>query len=391
MIPYITREQFLWDFLKKEMIPNCIENVELNDLKFINKNSAIDSHDNKQLTIVSLAPNYLKFYFNKKESYLERKIDHLHLDGCGIIINEKETLESYLQNVLDTKTRKNIQRCWNRLNQSFKIEIKYYFGDISEETYTFLLSKLHNMLVKRFDDKNTINSFLSNWENNTKNIFSSINNKNASLFVIYSDGTPINISLNHHSNNTILFSECNAFNTDYYKFSLGHIGNYVLLKWCIDNNYKYLDLGNGVLDNKKKWSNSFYKTQYIVHFNDKNIVSKTLASIEIFKIKAKNFLKKIKLDKFIFHIKYFLRSPKKSVESTNIIYSLEKIEDAACIKLKDLIEVDLKAHDFLRKPVYDSIFNSNEHINDIIIYKFSNNTYIIKGKKTALKLTIDTC
>jgi hypothetical protein len=146
-----------------------------------------------------------------------------------------------------------------------------------------------------------------------------------------------------------------------------------------------------VLDNKKKWSNSFYEMQYIVHFNNKNVVSKTLASIEIFKIKTKNYLKKIKLDKFIIHLKHFFKSPKKNSKNANMTYNIEKIDDTALNKLVDLIEVDLKAFDFLKKPVYDSIFNNNEHINDIIIYKFSNNTYIIKGKKTTLKLTIDRC
>ncbi|MFI0429059.1 GNAT family N-acetyltransferase [Mariniflexile sp. HMF6888] len=390
-MPYITREQFLWDFLKKEMIPNCIESVELNDFSFINKNSAIDNHDNKHLAIISLAPNYLKFNFSNKESYLEEKIDNIHLDGCGIVINEKETLESYLKNVLSTQTRKNVKRFWNRLNQSFNIEIKYYFGHISEETCAFLLSKLHNMVIKRFDDKKTINSFIFNWENNTKNVFSSINNKKASLFVIYSDGIPINITLNYHSYNAILYAECNGFDQDYYKFGLGHIDNYILLKWCITNNYKYLDLGNGMMDYKKKWSNSFYKMQYIVYFNNKNLVSKTLASTEIFKVKTKNFFKKIKLDTFIIYLKHFLKSPKTDSKNANMTYNLEKIDDTALNKLVDLIEVDLKANDFLRKPVYDSIFNSKEHINDIIIYKFSKNTYIIKGKKTVLKLTIGTC
>lgn len=387
----INRKQFLWDFLKKEMIPNCIESVELNGFSFINKNSTVDNHDNIYLTIISLAPNYLKLNFSNKEPYLEKKIDNIHLDGCGIIINEKETLESYLQNILSTQTRKNVKRFWNRLNQSFNIEIIYYFGHISEETCAFLLSKLHNMVNKRFGNKKNINSFIFNWENNTKNVFSSINNKNASLFVIYSDGIPINITLNYHSHNAILYAECNGYDQDYYKFGLGHIDNYILLKWCIDNNYKYLDLGNGMMDYKRKWSNSFYKIQYIVHFNNKNAVSKTLASIEIFKIKTKNFFKKIKLDIFIIHLKYFLKSPKKGIESANMSYNLEKMDDAAFVKLEGLIEVDLKASDFLKKPVYDSIFNNNEHINDIIIYKFSDSIYIIKGKKTDIKLTIDTC
>lgn len=387
----INRQQFLWDFLKKEMIPNCIESVELNGFSFINKNRTSDNLDNKHLAIISLAPNYLKFNFNKKEPYLEKKIDNLHLDGCGIIINEKETLESYMQNVLSTQTRKNVQRLWNRLNQSFNIEIKYYFGHISEETCESLLLKLYSMLVRRFNNKKTINSFLYNWQNNTQNIFNLINSKKACLIVICSDGEPINITLNYHSHDSILFSEFNGFDIDFYKFGLGDIGNYVLLKWCIANNYKYLDLGNGVMDHKKKWCNSFYEMQYIVLFNNKNLVSKTLASIEIFKIKTKNSLKQIRLDTFIIYLKHFLKSPKTDSKSANMTYNLEKMDADACVKLEDVVVVDLKANDFLKKPVYDSIFNSKEHINDIIIYKFSKDTHIIKGKKTTLKLTIDTC
>ena len=242
----IKRNQFLWDFLKKEIIPKNVESVTLNNITF--DNSTFVEKSINQLAVISLVPSYLNLKFKNKEILKEFKINNTNLDGSGITFNENDTLESYLQNTLGKKTRKNVQRFWNRLNQSFNIKVTYYHGQISKETFTFLMSSLYNFLTKRFNDKQEVNSYLINWDKKIEPAFNLINHKKASLFVIYNEETPINITLNYHTFNTILFSEMNGFDTNYYKFGLGHIDLYLHLKWCLDNNYKFLDLGNVTLD-----------------------------------------------------------------------------------------------------------------------------------------------
>lgn len=384
----IKREMFIWDFLKKEIIPKNVESITFNNITFDNSN--ICEKSKNQVTTISLVPSYVNLNFKNKELFKEIKITNTNLDGYGITINENDTLESYLQNTLSKHTRKNVQRFWNRLNQSFNIKVSHYYGQISKETFTFLMSSLYQFLIKRFNDKQEINSYLINWDQKTEPAFNLINNKKASLFVIYNEDTPINITLNYHTFNTILFSEMNGFDTNYYKFGLGHIDLYLHLKWCIDNNYKFLDLGNGTLDYKKKWCNTFYNIQYVLLYKKGSILSKTLFIAEKNKLRVKNFLKRIKLDKLIFKSKYYLKYSKHTIKNPNntATYTLEDIKNNTNYNLYNAAVIDLKTNTFLKKPVYDYLFNSNEHVNDIIIYMIADNTYVIKGKTSLLKLEI---
>ncbi|TPV34052.1 hypothetical protein FJ651_07790 [Paucihalobacter ruber] len=387
---FIKREMFIWDFLKKEMIPKNVESVTFNNITFDNSN--ICEKSKNQVTTISLVPSYVNLNFKNKELFKEIKITNTNLDGSGITINENDTLESYLQNTLSRHTRKNLQRFWNRLNQSFNIKVNYYHGQISRETFTFLMSSLYHFLIKRFNDKQKINSYLINWDQKTEPAFNLINNKKASLFVIYNEDTPINITLNYHTFNTILFSEINGFDTNYYKFGLGHIDLYLHLKWCFDNNYKFLDLGNGTLDYKKKWCNTFYNIQYVLLYKKGSILSKTLFIAEKNKLSVKNFLKKIKLDELILKTKYLLKYSKNTIKKTSNhkLFTLENLSNDADYNLNNAAVIDLKTNTFLKNPVYDSLFNSNEHINDITIYMIAENTYVIKGKKSLLKIKTTT-
>ena len=77
------------------------------------------------------------------------------------------------------------------------------------------------------------------WDDNIKNLHALINQKKASLFVIYDGDRPISISLNRHINNSILFSETHSYDVEYSKYGLGHVDNYMLLNWCINNNFDF--------------------------------------------------------------------------------------------------------------------------------------------------------
>ena len=103
-------------------------------------------------------------------------------------------------------------------------------------------------------------------------------------------------------------------------------------------------------------------------------------------------MKKIKLDKLVLKLNYHLKYSKHINKQTgnNTKFTLEEIRLDTNYDLNDAAPIDLTINTILKKPVFDSLFNSNEHINDISIYLIADNTYFIKGKKSMLKLTIIT-
>lgn len=391
MMKHIKREQFIWDFLKKNQIPSLFKNVSLNNTLFINRKFLTEFAEKSPLIVnVSLFPTFLEYKLINETFYNTKKINNTNLLGAGISIEPDQTLERYINKTLSAHSRKNINRYKNRLETSFNINYEFYYGQITDDKYDFLISTLFHMLTKRFDEKDIDSTFLLNWDAYTKNLYDLINKKAASLFVIYHNEKPINISLNYHVNHKILFCECGAFDTDYSKFGLGHIDNYVLLKWCIENKYIYLDLGNGVSDYKKKWCNNFYDFQYLIFYKKNSIFAQVLLKTELVKITIKNNLKKIGVDQFYKNLRRF--SNKRNTETINLIsYDLKALNDFELKKYLQTNEValDLSLYPFLNKPIYDFLYTNVENIDNVSAYKLSNklNSYIIKGKNNQIEIS----
>ncbi len=57
--------------------------------------------------------------------------------------------------------------------------------------------------------------------------------KKASLFVIYNKETPMAITYNYHTEDTLI-DAITVFDIDYSKFNIGYVNNLKLLNWCFD-------------------------------------------------------------------------------------------------------------------------------------------------------------
>ena len=193
----IHRVLFFWDFIRKNKTDNCFNEIYYNNT-LLNKNTNANNLDPKVINI-SLFPSYLKPVIINENDYYLKKIKHFGFSSAGIIIDEKSKLKKTIQ----------------RLEESFDISYKYYYGEITPEKCDFLLNILHEMLKKRFNQKQIENNYILFWEEYIKDIYTLINKKKASLFVAYDKNKPINISLNYHISDTIMHSEINAFDIDY--------------------------------------------------------------------------------------------------------------------------------------------------------------------------------
>ncbi|WP_418603857.1 GNAT family N-acetyltransferase [Hwangdonia sp.] len=288
----LKREQFIYDFYmnSKAIVPGCYEYVYINNKAFLNKDAS-KPNQLSDVIYVSLFPTFLNSKIVNESGFHSKKIIHHGITGAGILLDESYTVESYLAKHTKSQLRTNLRKSFKLLEKSCKVKYEYNYGEISEEKCDFLLKSLREMIEKRFKTKNTQHVFMMEWDKNIKDLRELINQKKSSLFVIYDDDKPISISLNRHINNSILFNETHSYDVGYGKFGLGHINNYMLLKWCIDNHFDFLDLGIGVFDNKRKWYNTFYKVEYHLYYKKNSVKAKAIALMESYKIHFKNFIK----------------------------------------------------------------------------------------------------
>lgn len=388
---FFVKDQFLWNFFKnsKGLIPKYYEYVNLDSKKCINK-SPFTEHSSK-IIYISLFPDFFNSKLINQEKYNLIKVPHYGMDGAAMYFNKDYTYETYQKEFIKKSFQKTFRRSIKRLESCFNIRYEFNYGEISEEKCNYLLGCFREMLKRRFEEKETQSVFMSEWESNIKNLTSLINQKKSSLFVIYNDNTPISISLVRHIDKNISFAECHAYNIDYSKFSLGHIDNYLLLNWCINNNVYFLDLGLGNLDYKGKWCNKFYKIEYHIYYKKNDILSKIIVKYEVLKIKLKNFIKKNKIDIFLSKLKTRLNKTKPKNPNNDIIkYSIEEIEASSLLSKSNLSLINKSDIEKITyRMLYDFLYSYNEHIDNVSIYKSltNNSLFFIKGKNNAIQLT----
>ncbi|MFI1771286.1 hypothetical protein [Thalassobellus citreus] len=385
----MTREVFMWNYIKKNIVPNYYNELYINSKKIYSlKNDSEKKNISSLILYTSLFPSFIQSKIHNNEDYILKKIIHRNYDGAGILIKDNYSIEDYLNTFYKQKFRSNIKRYKRHLESSFDIKYETYFGDISKENFNFLIDNLYILLKKRFKQKNKKNHFLENWENNIKDLRTQINNKKASLLVIYDCKKPISISISQHNDAAgIRFSDCTAYDIDYSKFGLGHLSNYKKLEWCLNNNYIFLDLGNGISNIKKEWCNTLYDFEYQLYYKKKSTLAYIIAYYEIFKIKVKNLIKHL-------FIKNQVEKNKSKSPKLKPSYSLYKLNSNKNIQNGNhvLVNINKQNFEFLRLPVYNYLFSCNEHINNITIYEVKNelNTYLIKGQNNFTKLILNT-
>lgn len=383
---HIKRDQFIWDFQNHETIPNCYKKVLLNETVFTNETARANP---EPVLYVSLVPTYLDYVLVNHNAYHHKKISHKGKDGAGMLLNGENTVDSYLQKFAKRQLRINLKRAITRLEESFNITYEYNFGSITNEKCQFLLTEMRHLLENRFQEKNMENMFLKEWELHTANLEALIRAKKASLFVVYDEEKPISISLNVHIKNSILFSKSNAYDTDYAKFSLGHLDNYLLLKWCLENNYQFLDLGFGIMDYKIKWCNLFYNFDYHIYSKKGSFLATGIAILETTKIKLKNGIKTFKIRERLRHIKSIAIKTKETETATMPRYKQEILSASEAFQETDLMEINIKDTEYkaIRQPIYDYLYAQKMHLNTIKTYKVEENTFLCKTGEHLIKIT----
>ncbi|WP_024769172.1 GNAT family N-acetyltransferase [Aquimarina macrocephali] len=329
--------------------------------------------------------DYLKPELNK-EVFNLKKVDQF-FKGYAIFLDGFASADAYIKYRFRSNA-KGIRRRVKRLESCFQISYKTYYGAIEEEEYDVLMDCLEKMLIRRFKQRNDVSQSLIRWDHYKSMYFSLINQKKASLFVVYDNDNPIVISLNHHFCGR-LFSAISSYDIDYGKFSLGSVEIYKKLDWCIANNHKSYEMGMGDLTYKREWCNHIYNFEHQIIYPKKSISAAISASVEYLKVSFKEFVFKIA---YVRYKKYKAKRKKNTVVIQELKYKALPIVEVDHDKQYPTVDYNSAEYSFLRKIVFDFLYTSIEHVSNagVLIVLEEENTYLIIGKSKMQKIVFET-
>ncbi|MET7030249.1 GNAT family N-acetyltransferase [Sediminicola luteus] len=375
---------------EKREIPDIYQKIE-----YVDNNKSLYEADTEDqfgqekyhLYTVALIPEYLNTVLKKDNQFVQKTYYQNNL-GYAIRMKDVNNIDSYLKSQFKSN-HKVIKRSLNRLESCFNINYKTFFGSISKEEYSFLMSTLKEMLVRRFTQRNDEHKKLREWNIILDKTFDQINRKEASLFIIYDAKKPIDISLNYHFDK-IVFSALSSYDIDYHKFGVGHVEMIKLVEWCLKDQFEYLELGYGDLEYKRRWCNHIYQFKYQVVYNQQSRIIPILAKIELFKLSIKEFLKEKQVNLIYNNIreKFSINSSKPIDGSES---SLEKRTITEPDKFKNMVKIDpeIEQYKFLRTLLYEFLYSTVEHKDNTFIFMISDSpkSFLIRGKNNAQQIT----
>lgn len=348
----------------------------------IKEEETIASKKAVKAKLVTLFPTYLfsNLFSNKNLNVI--KINQQNLPGLAIKIDNYTDINSFMSDNFSPKTRTSIRRSLKGLETCFDIKYKMIFGDISYEDYTTTMASLKTLLNRRFNQRNESNVFLNIWDENFESIFTLINKKKASLFIIYSDEKIIGASVNYHFKN-IFIGDVISYDIDYSKFGIGNTIIYKLVDWCINNNYALYDFGNGDLSFKKRWSNLFYSFEYHIFYNKTSLLSYLTALIVVLKIRLKNFLKLCNVQILYDYLKKTKQVKKVTSKNNYILKNIKHIENYDTLAQINVFD---DSFSYLIKLFYNFLYTNNEHIKNVRVFQNSKNHFVFVGKNKSQEI-----
>lgn len=349
--------------------------------KLIVNNIALKS---AQVYSYQLFPAYLNYNIFFSKHFRLKKIKQKL--GFAIYLKDYKTISDYLKETCSPQHRKNVTRTINRLESSFNISYKTYFGEMPVDHYIFIMNALKNMIANRFQQREGRNKTLIYWKHHVDQTLDLIKLKRASIFVIYQNDEPIEISINYHVG-SIMYSSISSYDLDYGKFSLGNIEIYKQLEWCLLNGIHFFDMGYGDFDYKRRWANEIYEFEDHIFYHKFNIAGPCYALIKECKYKTINYLISKKINDKIYGVFDTIKKKNNSIPILEYNFIPVTSLPSGILKMKNL-DLNTNENKFLKKPVYDYLYKYQEHLNDISIYKMTekSSSYIIQGKNSILEL-----
>ncbi|OEK08537.1 hypothetical protein A8C32_03530 [Flavivirga aquatica] len=392
----INKSFFLDLFFKDKAFPPFYKKIT----NLLSKNVSYNCNSNSKYnpphiyTIIDI-PSYYSIEFSKDYTYLKSLTTPLY-SGYLINLTAYNNLEDYLNNKLGKARKSQLKRYRKRLDLCISPIYKIFYGDITKEEYTFLFKELVIMTKRRFTQKEESNfelPFLKLYENM---MYKLILEKKASIFTIYDNDKPINISLNFTDQDTV-FHWNSCYNIDYQMFNLGHINMVNHLEWAYKNEFKLFDMSRGDFFHKRKYVNESYTYNANIIYNPSKLSNSFKANLQFLKLKIRYAIIQL-LKKYNLHLwyskylkyKYRLTSSKNNISLQNNIKIDNIISEIPNFNKQIQINLNKNKYAFLIRSLNYFLHKNQEQIKNVTIYNdFKHKqTYYFKGAKTHQKITI---
>lgn len=383
-----------FDLFERGVLPDIYSNISYSKNKDVLCLSEQLEKDNLSKYNTVFLVKYVPEYLNPSLRIPFKSIIFFEIKGYAIDLEGTTSIEEYLTNQLKRKHRTSLVNRKNRLEHCFNIRYDVYNEQISEETYSNLMSALREFLVIRFEQRNETNERLLEWDKYYELFFTLINNQKASLFAVFEDDKPIALSLNYHLDK-IFFGAISSYDINYSKFGLGQILVFKRLEWCIKENFRIFDMSMGNPNYKIKWCNTIYDFEHHIVYHPTSLQASCWARIIALRMSLKNYLKSKNVHLFYRKIKARFEEKTKidgvlKHSIPRLKYTIEPVEDLQIYNSIKKVDHTLEPFSFLKQSVCDFIYTTSEHISNIVIVEIEKDkSYLVKGNVHTHKIIFE--
>ncbi len=376
-------------FTKGELPPfyTSISNTYNNEFVFKLEKEEVFTLFKKKALVVEDVPGY--FQIQSKSLPKGIKLRSLKFYP-GFLINFEgvESLDAYLNSRFGKNSRYKLRRDQKKLESSFDIRYKMYFGDISKVTYNLIFEEFYRLLEIRSLEK----GIKKNRNLKTKKfyyqlVYPMILEKKASFYVIYNGAMPIDICLNFHIHNTI-FQFIRTYDINYSKFNTGYIDLMKQIEWCLLNDIKLISFSKGDFYWKRRWCNTVYDYEYHVFYDSKHLVTALNTKIYYYKKRFKQYVREKNVIAFYHSKKEWLIKHMSQFKNTSWIEKTPLTYDEKVNNIEKL-DINSRKYAFLKKSVFDFLYEHTiEKEKDLETYLLKDcaNSYLIVGTQNKIVL-----
>jgi hypothetical protein len=376
-------------FYKHSFLPYYI-NVGRNSTNGISYNLDPKARDFKKKTLLIYdVPSYYNIQPPCKESVIKLyriKQYKGYLDDITSI----ESLDEFLAIKLTKKSRNKFRTALRRFEKCFDVKYTIYYDFISKEEYFQTMNEFKGIIIKRFETLKLDTNLIEEWPFYTELTYKMILEGKAALIAIRANNRPVSISLTFLGD-TALVGAIKAFDSDYYKFNVGHILISKIFEFCIQKKLKYFDFSKGEYEYKSKWTNFEYQYYCHILYDSSNFTSCITAKLLARFFRIKQYLRDKNFNHLLVKIKYKLKNLKLHSNKKELfkITPLENTEVLNTLPIVNLEDENIK-YPFLNRIVYDKLYQNPEPLKNLIIYKSESKkpTYFVVGEKSRYLIKI---
>ncbi len=373
-------------FIKHQFLPYYI-NAGRNMTNGMTYEIDNDKTDYKGKTLVIYdVPDYCDAINQPKNSKLKiskvRQYKGFLADLSGV-----NSFDDYLQKNLNNKSRNKFRSSLKKFESCFDVSYQYYYGEIELEVYNTMMADFKYLVESRYSDLKIETNLINEWPFYKELVYNMLQEKKAMIVSIEVAGKPISMSLAFLSDNSLV-GAVKAFNTDYYKFNVGHIEISKFIGWCIDHDKKVLDFSKGEYEYKTKWTNTNYLYNCHVVYDSSSLTSSITGSLLVKYFQFKQYLRDKNFNLFVAKTRYTVKNlGSKKVEK--LPFKIHPWTDNYDLEQFQLINLntEVKTHPFLKRLIFDGLFQKPESFSGLEVYKLKAGKegkpkYGIKGTKS---------